>query len=407
MKEEKEVNFLPDELKPKKIKEKRNSSEIEYSSPKEVDSGLLKNGNKKTKAGLWSIFKSKKKNTEEDEIKTSTNLTKPVIKKANVNKAREELLRKIKEQTETKSKKDKSKKLKAKDKEVKIDLVGAPLKNKKTPLRQGYEGQVKKPFFSFISNWSKARRTKKEEKKQKKNMEKMAKQANKEYRALKKKELKKIAPIQKVEPVKTNNPPVAVEKRKDKNILITNLIKGQEFTFFNWRQAITINIISILLVILIIGAGWGYLTWRISQQEVTLSDVQKEAVKKQIELLAAEKEVNKINNLRNKVKEIKNILNNHIYWTNFFTYLENNTLPGVYYNEFVGDLTGEYELPSGTVGFDNYIAQMENWQKKSEYVITATSEGAEISETKKSNSPGKTIEFGFELKVNPKIFLKD
>jgi len=427
MKEEKEVNFLPDELKPKKIKERKDYSEIEYSSPKESNGSLLNNnGNKKTKAGLWSIFKLKKKDTDEtDDVKGPMNLAKPAIKKSNVNKARKELLEKIKEQTVRDQKKLFSPKVVADKEKVKIDLIGDPLKNKKIPLRQGIlpdrqgsEGQVKKPIFSFISDWSQARHAKKEEQRQKKNMARIAKQTAKKIKSQSRSIRTKVKSmttndekkskeekIEQTKPVRIGSLSVAGQQEDD--ILITNLIKGQEFTFFNWRQAIIINIISVLLTVLIIGAGWGYLTWKISQQEVTLSKAQKEAIMKQTELLAIEKEIDEIDNLRVKTKEVKNILDKHIYWTNFFTYLENNTLPEVHYKKFIGDLTFEYKIPGSALSFDSYIAQMENWQKDNEYTITAKSSGAKIIAQTGADNPGKIAEFDLELKVDPKIFLKN
>jgi len=77
-------------------------------------------------------------------------------------------------------------------------------------------------------------------------------------------------------------------------------------------------------------------------------------------------------------------------------------LPGVYYSEFSGDLSGEYAIPAGTGEFRNFISQMENWQQENEYTIAATSGGAEVNQSGKEDA----VSFELELKVNPEIFLK-
>ncbi|MFA5318003.1 MAG: hypothetical protein WC323_00795 [Patescibacteria group bacterium] len=408
-----EVNFLPEELKsknPKKPKAKK--EEVEFSNPK-GDLVDLKKEDKKTKGGLWSIFKSKKTdkdNSGEEEVRNK--FSRPVLKKSDINRAREELLRKIKEKQQPGEKNAVKNKIKiktgifsSKDKKNIPNPAGDLLKN----------NNPRKSLFAVFSGWLQKRKARKQEKKQ---MKAMRRKMEKEKKA-KDAEVKKLAKQgKKEELLKTKKPSVpesylpaenkakeAVKdapKKERKNLLITNLIKGQESTFFNWSQAAAINIISIIFFVLIIAGSWVYLDMEEKKIEDGISSVAGNIAAKQAELINLKKEMGGIDGLREKIGAAKTILDNHIYWTNFFSYLENNTLPGVYYSEFSGDLSGEYAIPAGTEEFRNFISQMENWQQENEYTIAATSGGAEINKSGGQDA----VSFELELKVKPEIFLK-
>jgi len=390
MREKGEVNFLPEELKPKSPRKKAKDVEMKFSTPKIEGDDLLKD-DKKIKGGLGSFFKSKKNKDKDESVNTSTKLSRPVMKKSDVNKAREELLKKIKEKQQ----------------------AGEKQNNKHQDQKTK---KIKKPLLEKFSNWLKTRKNKKEEKKQSK-LKKIL--ASKEQQKQEKRECPEASGLEVKQPKATTElppqkikeaPAPAVKVEKNKNLLITNLIKGQEFTFFDWRQAITINIVGVILIFISLGSIWGYLFMKESKQAEVYSGKERRLLEKQQELINIEKELEQTNKLRNKIVAVENILDNHIYWTNFFDYLEDNTLPGVYYNEFSGNLDGEYSMSANTAGFENFVAQMENWQQENQYTISANSEGAEISqkkETKNSSDSGKPVLFEFELIVSPEIFLKD
>jgi len=414
MEEKKEVNFLPEELKlQNKKKPKSRKEEIEFSDPKQ-NMVNLKKENKKTKGGLWRIFKLKKKQDkvieQEDEIKNK--FSHSSLKKSSVNKAREELLKKIKEKQQPVEKsavKNKTKNkvgiFNPKDGDNASILTSNLLKN----------SNPRKSLFAVFSSWMQKRKARKQEKRQmkimKRKMEKEKKvkdaEARKTAKQEKKEELLKIKkkPIlempaeEKKEEVK---PAQDVPKRERKNLLITNLIKGQESTFFNWSHAVAINVISAIFIVLIIAGSWVYLDMEEKKIEEGISSAAGNVAAKQTEIINLKKEMSSIDGLREKMKAAKNIIDNHIYWTNFFSYLEKNTLPGVYYSEFSGDLSGEYAIPAGTGEFRNFISQMENWQQENEYTIAATSGGAEVNQSGKEDA----VSFELELKVNPEIFLK-
>jgi len=120
----------------------------------------------------------------------------------------------------------------------------------------------------------------------------------------------------------------------------------------------------------------------------------------------------KINNLKDqyvKAMEFERrlelssaVLNNHVYWTNFFNFLEKNTLKdNVYYKSFSGDVYGGYILPA----VSNDVLAV-NFQSKvfsdNPNIISSSINEEEIVN---DENTGKThINFNFNFNLNPKIF---
>ena len=100
------------------------------------------------------------------------------------------------------------------------------------------------------------------------------------------------------------------------------------------------------------------------------------------------------------------MLDQHVYWTNFFKLLEENTLADVYYSGFSGDNKGEYELMASGKHFSIIQAQVERFLS-SEYVSSVSVDQASISAAgKEKASADGEIAFGLELVVDPAIFTK-
>ncbi len=428
MKEETGVNFLPEEQRKNKPKQRPQKAAIAYSSPKKEE--LAKKEQNQSKGNFWNIFKFRKKSKQEDNFEQAVpNLaktSKAKLKQSEIKGAREELLKKIKEKSTPKNESRQN---------------GKQAGFKKDDLNFS-SSKEKKPKFNFFADWLKTRKAKKEEKRKNKQIAKLKKKQEKEAELKKKreqKEQKRQAEKKQQERIKqekrlkqkqesreldlsdASNPKENDKKENkassqpkslgaDKNLLITNLIKSQEFFFFNWRRAITINITVIAISLLAVGGVWGYLAWVIGEKQVVDSKLASDLSAKKQELLQSQKDIDETERLRLKAKEVKNILDKHIYWSNFFAYLESKTLSDIRYFKFVGDLEGEYVLPGIAGGFNDYIAQMKNWQKSSQedfqHLISAYSPGFE-SARESANSSGQDIGFELELKMNPQIFFKD
>ncbi|PIR92850.1 hypothetical protein COT99_03945 [Candidatus Falkowbacteria bacterium CG10_big_fil_rev_8_21_14_0_10_43_10] len=412
-----EINFLPAEAQPKKKKSRdKEEKATEFSQPAPAGGQAETSGSadKKTKGGFGKLFDLlKKENNGQADSSVDLNIK---GKQADINKSREDLLREIKNKGEKLMNPEKE----AKKKKNKESKEKNPLKEKLN-LAAAYS---EKKFFLFsgFRDWLKKRKTAKEKRRQERLILRQAKKGEEEKKKELKKQkrlLKKIQKKQTAPKLPENNnrplnnlPPVPAKaeppfNRRRFNILGTNLIKGQEFQFFNWSRAVRINIISILVSLLIIGGVWGYLNW-LSRQDSGISENDRKILAKEKELQDLKKEVEKFNRLKDKVREAKDLFNKHIYWTNFFSYLENSTLPGVYYESFSGDLTGKYILPVIAKDFKTFITQLQAFQEDKNYIVSAGTEEVEIKEEKNrtGNVTGESASFEMNFGINQEIFYK-
>jgi len=143
------------------------------------------------------------------------------------------------------------------------------------------------------------------------------------------------------------------------------------------------------------------------------------------EINKLEKEVTELAGITIRIKEVKLLLNEHIYWTNFFNFLEDNTLDDIYYEDFNGGLSGLYTLNTAALNFDSFINQMDIWQKEEEYTKSISIDGYQtevemsseqeeeeeiegevIEESRETQASQSTINFTMGLEISPNIFYK-
>ncbi|MFA6551222.1 MAG: hypothetical protein WCV41_01690 [Patescibacteria group bacterium] len=209
----------------------------------------------------------------------------------------------------------------------------------------------------------------------------------------------------KSETMEAKNSVAAPTLTAGQDILRTNLISDQDLVFFNWPKAIKINIVSIVASLLIIGASFiGVIL--LGRQAASPSDLDAKLAVKDQEQKSLESELEKLSGLRAKTAEIKNILSKHIYWTNFFNLMEKNTLTGIYYDDFEGDISGQYLLPAVASDFKILNAQIKTWQGEKNYVISAVAPKVEAKKSSggKEGAEQDVLAFEINLAVKPDIF---
>ena len=200
------------------------------------------------------------------------------------------------------------------------------------------------------------------------------------------------------EPLRERLSPFPKERE---DILETNLIKDQKLIFFNWRRAIKINIISAAGSFIFIGLVWGYLFW-LETRTAPVIEINSQLAAKERELKQLEGEIGELKNLRVKAAEIKKILDQHVYWTNFFSWLENNTLSGAHYAFFAGDISGQYVLPAVASDFKTFSSQIKILQADKNQVVSA--DASQVAATKAGSGGQATMSFDLNLAVKPDIF---
>lgn len=187
-------------------------------------------------------------------------------------------------------------------------------------------------------------------------------------------------------------------------ILEVNLIKDEARVFFDWNKnilvlATTLFIASLFVLEIYLGLGW----WE--KKEMAQVDVLRD------EVAALSRETVKYQNqigaalaYKDKSASFSVLLDEHIYWSNFFYWLERNTLSSVRYESFDGDLSGNYNLSAIAPVFADV-----SWQVKA-FLNDPLVEKVSVERAEVEKKPGddQTGDVGFDLllKVSPVIFKK-
>ncbi|MFA6028062.1 MAG: hypothetical protein WC752_04000 [Patescibacteria group bacterium] len=117
-----------------------------------------------------------------------------------------------------------------------------------------------------------------------------------------------------------------------------------------------------------------------------------------------------------KVENIITLLDKHIYWTNFFSLLEQYTLPDVYYTSLTGDVSGTFTLAATAPDFETVSQQIALFKQAdfiskvsvvSANMSTETVEGNVANTNVNAEQIGQNqqpISFNVSLTVKPEIF---
>lgn len=138
---------------------------------------------------------------------------------------------------------------------------------------------------------------------------------------------------------------------RNPEVLDVNLVKDEIIIFFDWRKNLIIAfVVLILTIFFIFEISRGLDFWKNVENTKELSlETQTVELKKEVVLLN-----NKASNallFKDKSIAFGELLNNHVYWTKFFQWFEENTLSSVKFKDFKGDLSGEYSLQASAPSY--------------------------------------------------------
>jgi hypothetical protein len=185
------------------------------------------------------------------------------------------------------------------------------------------------------------------------------------------------------------------------DIIETNLIKDELASFFNWRKGLLILSLNVIFALLIIAGSYkGLILWGEKKTERTKEFFRKiEELNEKIKPL--EEDAKMIIALQKKIKVASDLVDKHIYWTNFFKFLEDNTVPDVYFFSFSGDNGGSYTFSAQASSF-KAIADQVQILRSNEYVEQVKVSGGKVKVG--SGEEESSVSFKLELSVNPSIF---
>lgn len=189
-------------------------------------------------------------------------------------------------------------------------------------------------------------------------------------------------------------------------ILEVNLVKDEVGVEFNWsRHMMSLTITVLIAVALVAEVYYGLNWWQQQEEERTL------LINKEHDTVT--QEIKKINNtakdyiaFKDKITLTKKMADSHIYWTNFFDWIEKNTLNSVNYGGFSGDTSGEYSLSAKTNNFSDISWQVKNFKDNPAVESVSVGSGnSSRSEESEENVEG-SVSFSLVLKVKPQLFFK-
>ena len=196
------------------------------------------------------------------------------------------------------------------------------------------------------------------------------------------------------------------KEQESSQAMETNLIKDEVILFFDWRKAWVSLSISVLLVVLALGVAYGLLSWQALEKEKQSQVFTQRFVEIDKEIKAVEQEVGPALVFKKKLSLVNSILSQHIYWTNFFKFLEENTLADVYYLGFSGDNKGKYSLSANAKDFSLIEAQVKKFLEDKRVTMASVSQGTVSTTSNKITGETAGINFELKLNVSPSIFTK-
>ncbi|MBU0722034.1 hypothetical protein KKA93_01070 [Patescibacteria group bacterium] len=190
-----------------------------------------------------------------------------------------------------------------------------------------------------------------------------------EEKSVEVKEIHKEIKIEEKEPIHKNE----IKQR----VIETNLIQGELVNFFDLRSKVVILASAILMPIFVIGAiYYGLVFYQKSNQVKNLAQTKKFA---ELEQNIAEEEagVKEIVGFQARLKTVSQIFAQHLYWTNFFNFLEDNTIKDVYFINFDSDTSGNYIMNALATDY-NGIAEQVNIFKNNKKITAVEAEGGHL-----------------------------
>lgn len=189
--------------------------------------------------------------------------------------------------------------------------------------------------------------------------------------------------------------------RQAERILETNLMRGELAAFFDWRSKIIILAASALAPLAIVAAVYyGLAFYQKSSQAKNSALAQKFAELEQ-EISREESGLEEILAFQPRLKTVSEIFKQHLYWTNFFKFLEDNTIKGVYFTGFQGDTSGNYALDAVTANYGSIAEQIKAFRDNKK-ITAALASGGELAAGDDKNQ--SLVKFILDFSILKSIF---
>ena len=198
------------------------------------------------------------------------------------------------------------------------------------------------------------------------------------------------------------------ETKKNTNqnpkILEVNLIRGEVKISFDWNKNMFVLVLVLLITAAFITEIYFGLDWWGQQEAIKAQSLDASITQVNSDISKIQSKANEALAYKDKSIQVSSLLANHIYWTNFLSWLEKNTLSTVQFDGFTGTTDGIYTLNAHAFSYAEA-----SWQVKS-FLSDPIVKKAEVLEvtsgSDKTKGAGSNVNFSITLQVNPTIFNK-
>lgn len=191
-------------------------------------------------------------------------------------------------------------------------------------------------------------------------------------------------------------------------VLEVNLIKDESRVDFEINKKISNTLFVLVMVSLFVAEIYLGLNWwsDYETERVQLAENKFNQISKEIKSLRSESE--QISILKKRIDSVEELLDNHVYWTSFFSWLEDNTLSSVNYLGFKGDSNGSYALKASTNNFRDISWQVRALLEDSAVLSVSVDSGKVERPDNEDSAQASAEEVQFELdfRVKPQVFKK-
>lgn len=189
-------------------------------------------------------------------------------------------------------------------------------------------------------------------------------------------------------------------------ILEVNLIKDEVKISFDWNKNISILMVVLFIASIFVAEIYFGLDWWQKQELTKAQSIENDIIKVNRDISKIKGTADEALSYKNKSIEVGRLLDNHIYWSNFFNWLEKNTLSTVKFDSFSGNTDGLYSLSAKALSFAEV-----SWQVKT-FLADPMVKKVEVLSVNSSLANNKIrtadtgVNFALSFELDPAIFKK-
>ena len=187
--------------------------------------------------------------------------------------------------------------------------------------------------------------------------------------------------------------------------LKTNLIKEDVTTYINWKKNIIFILFGLVFVVLVIGGFYAQLIYKEYASGLEGKDLDREIKVLNVKIDKLEEQNQEIIEFQEKLNIAADLLDSHIHWTNFFKFLEENTLSNTYYTSSVsGDIAGTFNFEAVAKNYSDIDNQLRILRADKHVLKANTLSGSMNEEGEEDEKIKSGVKYSLELELSPDIF---